>query len=509
MALMMVLPILAITPIAQAQSTVISLEGGPVTGVDVGETFDLTLQITDAVDVFAWKVALDYDPSVVEFVSASEEPFLSSAGATFFQGIAANDVLCSMMSLVGVDGSGALATITFEVVGYTTGPVAINLIDTELLDSDAAHNLIAHTTVGTTIDNPAPSASAPTAKFTPAAGTWYTVGDLIELDASTSLPGFDSLPAPGTSNPVTDWAWEIDLENDGSVDMTFSGETSSFTAASGSTNPFEIAITLTVTAPDADASETHQDYVETNSVTKVINVQDVPSGAYLDVFTDRGGEGPAAVSDAYGPQELITIYAEVTYNDAPVIGKDVAFEIIDITGETIAYRSGRTNATGFATVSYRTPWMDENPEDLFGTWNITATVDVSEVVISDYVTFEFNYIIRIVDVDVVDAYGNSVSSVARGETVNVKITYENIRAVDVDSIIAITVYDEASVPVVASYVSVSCTAGATAEVTLNGVIPSWSFVGQGTAFGNAYDQLPQLMGVPFCPEVSANFQISQ
>jgi hypothetical protein len=46
------------------------------------------------------------------------------------------------------------------------------------------------------------------------------VGDLLVLEASKSLPGFDALPVGhATTNPITSYVWSIDFGNDGTVDL--------------------------------------------------------------------------------------------------------------------------------------------------------------------------------------------------------------------------------------------------------------------------------------------------
>jgi hypothetical protein len=39
--------------------------------------------------------------------------------------------------------------------------------------------------------------------------------------------------------------------------------------------------------------------------------------------------------------------------------------------------------------------------------------------------------------------------------------------------------------------------------------PKWAFLGVGTAYANAYTELPQHNGTPYCPETSTTFMITK
>jgi len=92
-----------------------------------GETITATVIVNNAVDLYSYGFDIVYDPLVLDFVSASEESFLSSGGqvsTAFNYGLEdgeAGKLVVGNARLVspasGVSGSGNLFTLSFEVVG--------------------------------------------------------------------------------------------------------------------------------------------------------------------------------------------------------------------------------------------------------------------------------------------------------------------------------------------------------------------------------------------------------
>jgi hypothetical protein len=490
---------------ANAQATTLSLNPQTTSGVDVGNTFAVTVHVADVANLWAWKIGLTWDPAMLAMVyppGAQEGPFLKTGGSTIFTPATPNnatgvltEIASALLTSTTVSGSGDLATMTFKVVGY--GSSNINITGSILEDFNEAP--IAHTDVNAIVTTLAPPpAHGPTAMFTPADGTYYTVGDTVSLDASSSLPGYDTANVAEVC-PIATYSWKIT----GAMSMTFGGSTASFTT----TIVGDLTVNLTVTAPDPHLPSA-QGFSNTSTLIKTLHIQAVPVGATIDVYTDRGGQGPNATSDAYGPQELVNIYAKVTYNNAPVVGKSVAFEIQNAQNQAIAYVSGVTNANGVATAEFRLPWPDTNPESVFGNWAIVGTVDVSQVVVNDTVAFQFNYIIQIVSMQTLQTSNAPASSFARGTQMKVNVTLSNIRTVAVTTTLTITICDNCNVPVASFTVDITVPAqGQTAAAgTLN--IPSYAFVGTATAYANALTQLPSQGGVPYCPEGNKQFVIT-
>jgi hypothetical protein len=337
-----------------------------------------------------------------------------------------------------------------------------------------------------------PPVSNPTPKFIlPNDGMCY-VGDLINLNASNSLPGYDTLPVgQETTNPITSYVWSIDFGNDGSVDQVLFGEVVDLVIPyTGVTS-----VTLTVTAPDTNG-QTSSGYQQTVSLTNLITVNSRPTKQNLDIYTQRGGYYGNHSSDAFAPQEQVELYGFVTYNDVPVVGKDVVFEIFDNQGNVVEYRVSRTDDNGVAAITFRIPWPDNNPRDLFGNWTIVGTVDISEQVAIDSCIFHFNYTVHIASF--VTLNGNlPTNDFSRESTLNANVTLYNIRRVAVGSTVTVVVFDEANVPVAAGFVCIEeVPAYEELIISISLTIPSWSFVGLGKACVNVFTSIPSGNGVP-------------
>jgi len=109
-------------------------------------------------------------------------------------------------------------------------------------------------------------------------------------------------------------------------------------------------------------------------------------GRAIDLYNQKGGQGPNEPSEDFAPGEIVELTALVTYNGEPVEYKLVGFEVRNAIGEAVLYRSNMTDANGLATISF-TIRGDCLPE-IFGTWTALATTSVAEQTISDMLTFK-------------------------------------------------------------------------------------------------------------------------
>jgi hypothetical protein len=100
---------------------------------------------------------------------------------------------------------------------------------------------------------------------------------------------------------------------------------------------------------------------------------DPPTGAALDIYTQKGGVGPNQPGGEFIVDEIVNLTARVTYNDEPVQQKLVAFEILNPLNETVAVITAVSNDVGLAKTGFRIPAILSSD----GTWTIVATVDVA------------------------------------------------------------------------------------------------------------------------------------
>jgi hypothetical protein len=131
--------------LAQEDQALMSVEL-PATSADEpieqgGEDFEVNIAVDNVTNLAAFQFMLEYDSSVIEYVSVEESPFLGSSG---------REVMCpdpwtepgvlgfscstlgppvSVGGVAGPDGSGVVATITFSPIGG--GETPLNLIEEE------------------------------------------------------------------------------------------------------------------------------------------------------------------------------------------------------------------------------------------------------------------------------------------------------------------------------------------------------------------------------------------
>ncbi len=127
---------------AQAQTTV-SLNASP-NPVNVGSTVQVAVNISGALDVYAYQFSLLFNPAVLQATGSSDGSFLASGGTVFFVPGAIDNAAGSISftigsllgQLPGVSGDGTLATLSFDVTGFGTS--ALSFTDGLLIDSALA-----------------------------------------------------------------------------------------------------------------------------------------------------------------------------------------------------------------------------------------------------------------------------------------------------------------------------------------------------------------------------------
>jgi hypothetical protein len=102
--------------------------------VNAGDTFDVSITITDATDLTFWQFDLAFDAALLTATSVSEGTFMSSFGATsFVPGVIDNTSgLISLVSDAYIDlppdpsGSGVIAMIEFEALQPGASPLVLS-----------------------------------------------------------------------------------------------------------------------------------------------------------------------------------------------------------------------------------------------------------------------------------------------------------------------------------------------------------------------------------------------
>ena len=228
------------------------------------------------------------------------------------------------------------------------------------------------------------------------------------------------------------------------------------------------------------------------------------SGPMIDVFTQRGGEGPDLPSDAFSPQEEIVFTVLVMYNYEYVGEKLVALEVVDSNNSFVASRTLETNVSGLASVTLRVP-----TDPAFGVWKAVATLEIAGYTVNDTVTFRVGWIIEIIEVSVADDKGVSKISFAKEEEINFFVKVRNIAFSSKIATLTISVFDECEVPIGFVVLKEWLISPDLNMMLITGfTIPVWAHSGTGIVYANAYTAEPFLNGTAFCPEVMISFLIT-
>jgi hypothetical protein len=316
------------------------------------------------------------------------------------------------------------------------------------------------------------------------------VEDVVTFTAN-ALPAYD-----GTNYvDITEYRW--DFTGDGVADKIVSVPQTTWTFHVDG----DINVTLEVFAPVGGGIP------QTDTLTKIVHVEPRPAGAYIDLWADDYSIGLNQPGDAHAPQDLVTLWAKVTYNDDPVGNKLVAFEVKDSHGDSVLFRTAITNDDGICFIEFRIP---NSPA--FGTWTAIATVEVAGQVKYDIMPFEVGWIIQILSVKLTDQYGNTLTSIVEGTTAYFNVTVLNIAKGSRNATITVTVYDDCNQTIGVFVIEDQRFIPGTSiinEDIISILIPTWSFVGKGKAFANAFTALPINHGVPWCPEAYTEFIIQK
>jgi hypothetical protein len=245
-----------------------------------------------------------------------------------------------------------------------------------------------------------------------------------------------------------------------------------------------------------------------------VNVVDSSSvGGEIDLFTQKepySGKGPNMPSDAFGPGEEVQIYALATYNEDPVQGLLVAFQIIGPPNpiENISFcKVALTDEMGIARTSFRISCLNETT---FGEWTVIGNARIGGLTFTDSVSFKVGWIIEIVSLKTVNENYTELEEFARGSYIGIELTLRNIAMTEKTATLTVTIYDCLDT-------LVNATELINFRVQPNGTfihtcfllyIPKSAHVGRAMVCACAYTTLPQFNGVPYCPEFSRSFFIT-
>jgi len=136
--------------------------------------------------------------------------------------------------------------------------------------------------------------------------------------------------------------------------------------------------TVTLTVTDSKGAK--------DTASKSILVVPRPERPAIDLYNQKGGQGPDQPSEDFAPREMVELTALLTYHGEPVEYKLVGFEVTNAIGEVVLDRSDKTDANGLATIDFTI--SGECFPEIFGTWTALAIASVAEQTVSDTLTFK-------------------------------------------------------------------------------------------------------------------------
>lgn len=226
---------------------------GPGSVNDVGTTFNVSLQIDDVTNLWSWKAAISWDPTVLNLISGPTEGSFMGSGTLF---LAASphpgslpEVSDTYLSSMGISGGGVLANMTFKIIGYSAAVSVIGLSNAVMLDPSNPHQHIAFTTQNATFTPPPPA---------------HVIGDTAGI-TGLKLVFMETMNNSFSSPATINYSWSFSVDK-------WSGTQWIATAISGSSTLFTDYVLTPYTAanssyyvyPISSSAVTWGDWLEIN-----------------------------------------------------------------------------------------------------------------------------------------------------------------------------------------------------------------------------------------------------
>jgi len=238
-------------------------------------------------------------------------------------------------------------------------------------------------------------------------------------------------------------------------------------------------------------------------------------GSFPDPFpAPYGGQGLDQPMDLVAPQSDVTIYANVTANGLPAQQVDVKFGIEgpyeklpngtlvkgqrwQIWGEEMS----TTDMSGVATLTYRMPWVCDDPDGITGIWKIKATARISDVDFVDTMLFYYERIVYIASVTTDKFTCSHIGNLV------VTVNYQTHAIQQYPAFFIVALKDSSNIPFgLAQYAATiggaSFCTWKTGSFNASIFIPKWASYGYGSVHVNCFDQDPTNDGFAYGKEYS-------
>jgi len=232
------------------------------------------------------------------------------------------------------------------------------------------------------------------------------------------------------------------------------------------------------------------------------------TGGKIDLFTQKkpySGKGPNMPSDAFGLDEVVILFALVTYNETPLQNLLVAFNVKTPCNESFSL-TAKTNSSGIATVNFAIVQKCVNQSEAFGEWFVSSSVLIDGVIFQDTLTFRVGWIVKLISVGTIDENLTYRAAFGIEGDVGLEIALRNMAMSMRNATLTITIQDELKVPINFSMIR-------DFEVQPNEklifiycklYLPKWSHAGVATVLVSALKS----DGAPYCLGISTDFMIT-
>jgi hypothetical protein len=174
----------------------------------------------------------------------------------------------------------------------------------------------------------------------------------------------------------------------------------------------------------------------------------------ISIFTNKTSiyqRAPYPVIDFFERQEVVTLFANVSYGGAPAPNTLVSFQVVGPRNfhENITFfGTVTTNVNGVGRLTFRIPSPIENNTDtIFGNWTATAQARVGGKVFNDTMSFRVSWPVEILSIRTVDANRLPRTSFLKKGDMGVEITLRNNKAVPAKVNVRGNIFDNLSTPV--------------------------------------------------------------
>ena len=230
------------------------------------------------------------------------------------------------------------------------------------------------------------------------------------------------------------------------------------------------------------------------------------SGRSIVLFTQIGGQGVL-----FAPQDLVILYANVTYENSSVANKLVAFQVSGPPNSIQNFTvngAASSNLTGIADFSFRIPWPSEEPEEqVFGQWYAVATVDIADQTVNYTLTFQVGWIVQITKIATLNSEGEPEENFTRQSTVVFDLTVEDNARTAEPGTITVNVQDSFGYPIIDEQLDNLVFQPGLNYLNVSAVIPVDANLGQANVLAGVYTAPVAIGGVLYSPPVSTTFNI--